>query len=78
MELDTFIKNFEEGIEDVEVGTLTAQTRFKDLKSWDSLAVLTVTDTIDMEYGVVPRKTDFESTDTLLELFELIQKRLKK
>ena len=78
MDLDTFIKNFEEAVEDVEVGTLTAQTRFKDLKSWDSLAILTVTDTIDMEYGVVPRKPDFESTDTLVELFELVQTRLKK
>jgi acyl carrier protein len=78
MELDTFIKNFEEAVEDVGVGTLTAQTRFKDLKSWDSLAILTVTDTIDMEYGVVPRRTDFESADTLVELFELVQTSLKK
>ena len=78
MELDTFIKNLEDAIEDVEVGTLTAQTRFKDLKSWDSLAVLIVTDTIDMEYGVVLRKPDFESKDTLVELFELVQTRFKK
>ena len=49
-----------------------------DLKSWDSLAILTVTDTIDMEYGVVPRKPDFESADTLVELFELVQTRIKK
>ncbi len=78
MELDTFIKNLEEAIEDVEVGTLTAQTRFKDLKSWDSLAVLTVTDTIDIEYGVVLRKPDFESADTLVELFELVQTKFEK
>ena len=78
MKLDTFIKNFEEAVEDVEVGSLTALTRFKDLKSWDSLATLTVTDTIDMEYGVVLRKSDFESADTLVELFELVQTRLKK
>ena len=78
MELNTFIKNFEEAVEDLEVGTLTAQTRFKDLKSWDSLAILTVTDTIDMEYGVVARKSDFESVDTLVELYELVQTRLKK
>ena len=78
MKLDTFIKNFEEAVEDVEVGSLTALTRFKDLKSWDSLAILTVTDTIDMEYGVVPRKPDFESADTLVELFELVQTRIKK
>ena len=78
MKLDTFIKIFEEAVEDGEVGALTAQTRFKDLKSWDSLAILTVTDTIDMEYGVIPRKPDFESADTLLELFELVQTRLKK
>ena len=78
MELDTFIKNFEEVLEDIEVGTLTAQTRFKDLKSWDSLAILTVTDIIDMEYGVVLRKPDFESADNLAKLFELVQTRLKK
>ena len=78
MELDTFIKNLEEAIEDVEVDTLTAQTRFKDLKSWDSLAVLTVTDMIDIEYGVVLRKPDFESADTLVELFELVQTKFKK
>ena len=78
MELDTFIRNFEEAVEDVEVGTLTVKTRFKDLKSWDSLAILTVTETIDMEYGVVLRKPDFEIADTLVELFELVQIRLSK
>ena len=78
MELDTFIRNFEEAVEDVEVGTLTVKTRFKDLKSWDSLAILTVTETIDMEYGVVLRQPDFEIADTLVELFELVQIRLSK
>jgi len=78
MELRTFIRNFEEAVEDVEVGSLTDQTRFKDLKSWDSLAILTVTDTIDMEYGVILRKPDFESADTLFELFEIVQIRLTK
>ena len=78
MELDTFIRNFEEAVEDVEVGTLTVKTRFKGLKSWDSLAILTVTETIDMEYGVVLRKSDFEIVDTLVELFELVQIRLSK
>jgi len=78
MELKTFIKNFEEAVEDVEVGSLTDQTRFKDLKSWDSLAILTVTDTIDMEYGVILRKLDFESVDTLFELSKIVQIRLTK
>ena len=78
MELETFIKNFEEAVEDVEVGSLTDQTRFKDLKSWDSLAILTVTDTIDMEYGVILRKPDFESVDTLFELSKIVQIRLTK
>jgi hypothetical protein len=31
-----------------------------------------------MEYGVVPRKPDFESADTLVELFELVQTKIKK
>lgn len=78
MELDTFIKHFEDAVEDVESGSITAETVFKDLKSWDSLAILTVTDTIDMEYGVVLRKADFAGVATVCELFECMQaKRFK-
>lgn len=72
MDIDTFIHDIASSIEDVEPDTLDAGTQYKQLKSWDSLAVLTVTDTIEMEYGVLLRKSDFETAETLADLFECV------
>jgi len=52
---------------------LDADTEYKRLKSWDSLAVLTVTDTIEMEYGVLLRKSDLDAAVTLSDLFECVR-----
>lgn len=75
MTIEQFIEDFEDAVEDVEPGTLTAETVFKSLKSWDSLAVLTATDTVDLEYGVILRRADFESSTSLLDLFNCIQQK---
>jgi len=76
MELETFIRHFENAIDDVDVGTLSPDTVFRDLKSWDSLAVLTVTDTIDMECGVLLKKEDFAKAVTLEDLYGLVVNKL--
>lgn len=75
--MESFIKHIEGSLGDVEAGPLTADTDFKRLKAWDSLAVLTVTDTIDMEYGVLLKKEDYQSCATLEDLYQLILIRLK-
>lgn len=72
MDLEKFIKDFEEGIEAVEPGSLVAKTRYREHKAWDSLAVLTVTDIIEVKYGVLLNKKDFESTATIEELYECV------
>lgn len=76
MTIEQFIEDFENAVEDVEPGSLSADTAFKSLRSWDSLAVLTVTDTIDIDYGVLLRKPDFESAITLSDLFNLVQQKM--
>jgi len=73
MDLETFIINFEEAVEDVESGTLAGDTAFRDLKSWDSLAVLTVTDMIDYEYGVSINKNDFQGVHTIRDVYDCIR-----
>lgn len=72
MDLETFIKQVEDSLSDLQEGPLSAETDFKSLKAWDSLAVLTVTDTIDMEYGVLLKKQDYQSCATLRDLYGLI------
>ena len=72
MNLDQLIGIFSESLEELPAAPLTGETKFKDLKAWDSLAVLTVTDEIDMEYGVLLRKTDFQALVTLQDLCDFV------
>jgi acyl carrier protein len=72
MSLQKFIEDFEEAVEDIEPNSLTAATNFKALEAWDSLAVLTVTDVIDMEYAVLLKKKDFDCARTVEELYDLV------
>lgn len=76
MKLETFIEDFEASVADVEPGSIRADTAYKQLKSWDSLAVLTVTDTVELNYGVLLRKADFEAATTVGDLYERVNSRL--
>jgi acyl carrier protein len=75
MSLEKFIADFEEAVEDVVAGTLSAETEFKALKSWDSLAVLTVTDSIEMEYRVLLKRDDFMSNESLTDLYKVVREK---
>lgn len=74
MSLEKFISIFEVGIEAVEPNTISPKTRYRELKAWDSLAVLTVTDAIEIEYGVLLNKEHFAGAETVEGLYHHIQK----
>ena len=73
MEIKIFIQQFEESLDGLGAGAVDEATAFKELKEWDSLAILTLTDTIDLEYGVLLKKTEIESCDSVRSLFDLVQ-----
>ena len=73
MEIKIFIQQFEDSLDGLDAGTVDETTTFKELKEWDSLAILTLTDTIDLEYGVLLKKTEIESCDSVRSLFDLVQ-----
>ena len=73
MELDTFIKNFEEAVEDVEVGSLSGNTVYRSLEHWDSLAVLTVIAMVDAEYDLRLKAKELKQIETLSELHALLE-----
>lgn len=77
MKLDQLIGIFTESLEELPEASLDGATRYKDLKAWDSLAVLTVVDEIDMEYGVLLRKTDFQKLATIRDLCDFVNARME-
>jgi len=75
MDIDDFIERFEDAVEGLEPGTLGADSRYRDLETWDSLAVLTVIAMVDAEYGVSLRAEDFQNNPTLRELADAVGSR---
>jgi acyl carrier protein len=75
MSLEKFIENFEEAVEDIEPGSLTAETAYRELEAWDSLAVLTVIAMVDAEYNVRLKADALKSCETLEALFALVSSR---
>ncbi|MGZ0656167.1 acyl carrier protein [Coraliomargarita sp. W4R72] len=73
MKIEQFVSVFVGALDDVDPTQVTATTAFKELPGWDSLAVLTVTDTIDMDFGVLLSKVNFGESETVQDLYEIVK-----
>lgn len=74
MTIETFTSNFAEALE-TNPAELSADTAFKDLTNWDSLAALSVIAMIDEHYGVSVGGADLERSRSLQDLWELVAQR---
>jgi acyl carrier protein len=74
MTIDNFIANFAEALE-TNRAELSADTTFKDLANWDSLAALSVIAMIDEHYGVSVGGADLEQSRSLHDLWDLVAQR---
>lgn len=73
MQLEEFIIHIEASIEGVSPSSIKPSTEFQKLKEWDSLALLTLTDSIDIACGILLKKNEIESCNTVEALFQLVQ-----
>lgn len=76
MSLDQLIKIFEDSLDVIPQHTLNGTTEYKKLKAWDSLGVLMIVDAIEMEFGVLILKQDFDAVGSIAELHTLIQRKV--
>ena len=76
--MEQLIKIIEEALYDIEPGSVSADSNIVQFKEWDSLALLTLTDAIDMEFGVLLKKADIEESVSVSELLNRIQAKQKQ
>ena len=72
MELQEFINNFAEQLDETTADQLNAGTRFRELPDWSSLAALTIIAMIDDEYDIILKGEEMRSANTIGELFNLV------
>ncbi len=72
MEVKDFIKDFENALDNVEPGTLSADTRIHELKQMDSLGVLSIIAMMHKKYQTKIKGGDIKNALTVSDLFNLI------
>ena len=71
-----FIANFADQFDEIDVETLTAETNFRNLDEWSSLVALSVIAMVDDEYEVELKADEMRKTNTIQELFDLVNSKL--
>ena len=74
MDIHEFIENFAAQFDDTDAALLTAETNFKQLDEWSSLTALSIIAMVDDEYDVIIKGNDILSSDTIQDLFNIVEK----
>ena len=72
MEISKFVQDFELLLDEVEPGSITAETIFRDLEEWSSLIALVVIAMVDEEYDIKLTGDDIRTSVTVKDLFDKI------
>jgi len=75
MDIKEFIEHFAEQFDELN-SELTPETNFRQLEEWSSLVALLVITMVDEEYGIVLPPEEMRKTNTIQELFDLVQNKL--
>jgi acyl carrier protein len=76
MEANDFIENFAAQFDDTDVAEFTLETRFRELDEWSSLNALAILNMIGKKYSVVLKPEEMKPTNTVQELFDLVQSKI--
>lgn len=72
MEINDFIKNFQDQFEDDSL-FLSPNTYYKELDEWTSLMGISIIAMVDEEYNTSITGADIRNSDTIEDLFELVK-----
>ena len=74
MEIKEFIEHFAEQFDDTELSELKPETVFHELDEYSSLIALSIIAMVDDEYDVIIKGNDILNSETIQDLFDIIEK----
>jgi len=77
MEVNDFIAKFAEQFDDTELSELKLETKFRELDEWSSMVTLGLIAMADEEYGVRLKGDDIRNSETIEDLYRIINSQLK-
>ena len=76
MEIKEFIDNLANQFDETNMNFFNSETRFRELEEWSSLIALNILMMIDETYGIALPPDEMRKTNTIQELFDLVQSKL--
>ncbi len=75
--IDEFVSKLEKEFDDVPSGTLKANTNYKQMEQWTSMHALIIIAFIDSEFDIIFKSDDLKNTETISDLYKLIEEKSK-
>lgn len=75
MNVEEFTKKLEAEFEEVEPGTLKPDTDYRTIKGWSSMHALIIIAFVDINYDVTLNGAELKNTNTIRDLFNLVQQK---
>ena len=75
MSINEFIQKLEAEFEDMPQGTLKAETDYRNIKGWSSMHALIIIAFIDINFNITLSGADLKSTQTVQDLYNLVQQK---
>lgn len=72
MDINNFIAKFQDQFIDADEITVSPETTFRQLPTWDSLTGMSVLVMIQDEYGVEMTDKDLKACNTVAEIFDFV------
>ena len=76
MNINQFIDKFAEQFDDTDRSEFKTDTEFKALDEWSSLMALNIIAMVDEEFDVALKGDDIKNTETIEDLFNLVNSKL--
>ena len=73
MTLDEFVQLVQDELQETPAELITAETNYKELDEWGSLASLALISMIDDEYGKLITGADVRARNSVKELWEYVE-----
>jgi len=77
MDIETFTRKLENEFEDVQQGTLTPATNYREIPEFSSMYALIIIAFIDNEFDVLLTGDELRKANTVQDLYDLVNSKLK-
>lgn len=73
MKLEEFVEKFADEFTETPASTITADTKYRELKEWGSLTALSILSMIDEEYDQMLAGATLRKFETVKELYDYVE-----